>query len=108
MLRSSGRVTEEEVAIAVGILASRRTSKTVTFDSIREELPDVIELSSNDKTMSKTRPNEPMWHQIFRNIRSHFEDEGNFIFEGFLEHIPETGYKVTKEGEEYLQKRGFI
>lgn len=46
-----------------------------------------------------------MWHQLIRNIKSHYNAEGNFIAEGYLKHVPKRGYQVTSAGVEYLKKR---
>jgi hypothetical protein len=57
--------------------------------------------------MSGTRPGEPMWHQIVRNIKSHDAANGNFIERGLLEHIPRVGYRITTAGRARLRALGF-
>jgi hypothetical protein len=39
-----------------------------------------------------------MWEQEVRNIKSHFESPSNYIYEGYLEHVPGVGYRVTDRG----------
>jgi hypothetical protein len=40
-----------------------------------------------------------MWEQKVRNIKSHSEAPGNFICEGYLEHVPDVGHRVTEAGK---------
>ena len=98
MRRKSGRVTETEVAFAVVQIAKASPNGIATFEKCRTEVPTYLSLSPDDEAMSQTRPNEPMWEQQIRNIRSHHDQEGNYICEGYLEHVPGVGYRVTNSG----------
>lgn len=92
------RVTESEVAFAIIQIAKKRSDSVATFQRCKKEIPDYLELSPDDLTMSRTRPNEPMWHQLIRNIKSHYDQPGNYICEGYLSHLPRVGYRVTDSG----------
>ena len=92
------RVTENEVALAVVKIAASQRDGICTFDLARSEVPKYLNLSVEDLQMSTTRPNEPMWHQQIRNIQSHHDAPDNFIYEGYLVHIHNTGYEVTAKG----------
>jgi hypothetical protein len=100
---NNNRTTETEIAVVTLIIASQRTDKTASFDLLRSEIPKHITLTSEDKVMSVPRPNEQMWEQRIRNIKSHDKDAGNFIYEGYLEHVEEFGYKITAKGEAFLR-----
>jgi hypothetical protein len=91
-------ITENEVAAIVIDIASERTNGIATYDMIRSEVPKRYKLSSEDLIWSETRKNEKMWEQKMRNIQSHHSAVGNFIYEGYLEHVPRTGYRVTAKG----------
>lgn len=98
MASKPGEITEEEVAFIVVQLASEQDNGIATFDLIREEVPRRFPLTAADRTRSVTRPNERMWEQKIRNIKSHFEVSGNYIHDGYLEHVPGVGYRVTARG----------
>ena len=93
-----GRVTENEVAFAIVQIAKARPDGVATFARCKREIPLHLDLSAGDRRRSQTRPNEQMWEQLIRNIKSHYESEGNYIFEGYLTHIPRVGYRVTDAG----------
>ena len=101
------RVTENDVALAVLAIASKQKNLLCTLNRARNEVPSYVNLSKDDLEMSQTRPNEPMWHQLIRNIQSHHETDGNFINDGLLIHIPRKGYQATPAGLTHLKKLGF-
>lgn len=96
-------VTNENViAQAVLIVAAGRKDGVASFRRIRKELPKLVPLSNDDLAPSTTRNGEPMWHQIVRNIKSHFEAEGNYIEQGLLVHVPRVGYRITQAGKKTI------
>jgi len=94
----SGRSTEADIARAILLIANQDPNGIATFKKIRALLPSVMDLSTEDRASSLTRNGEKLWEQQIRNIKSHFEAEGNFIFEGYLQHIPYKGYQITEKG----------
>ena len=92
------RVTEDDIAVAVVKIAAKQIDKVATFDILRNEIPGQVALSTEDRAPSETREGEELWEQLVRNIKSHSEVEGNFIYEGYLEHLPRTGYRATQLG----------
>ena len=101
------RATENDVALAVLRIAASRPDGICTFNRARSEVPKLVKFAPDDLAQSATRPNEPMWHQLIRNIKSHYQELGNFINNGFLEHISRRGYKATPSGRAHLEKNGF-
>lgn len=99
MSSKAHRVSENEVAFAIVQIAKTKPNDTATFDQCREEVPDHLNLSAADLAQSPTRPNEKVWEQQIRNIQSHHEQAGNYICEGYLIHVPKTGYRVTDAGK---------
>jgi hypothetical protein len=104
MTSKSGEITEEEVAMLTVEIAAEQASGIASFAQLRREIPARFDLSAADLQQSVTRPNEAMWEQKMRNIKSHFEAEGNFIYKGYLEHVPRVGYRVTDTARKLLQR----
>lgn len=101
------RATEDDIALCVARIAKGRIDKLCTFSRARSTIPGMIKLSKGDLEKSLTRPNEPMWHQLIRNIKSHDGADGNWIDRGFLEHVKGRGYRITPTGENHLKSKGF-
>lgn len=97
---------EERVSIGVLKIAAANAKGIATFNKCRSDIPGMVKLTPADLAPSATRPGEPMWHQIVRNIKSHDGEDSNFIKLGRLEHIPRVGYRITAAGKAYLKKRG--
>jgi hypothetical protein len=100
-----GEITEEEVALLTVEIAAEQHDGIASFSRIRREVPRRYKLSAADLLQSQTRPNEVMWEQKIRNIKSHHEAEGNFIYEDYLEHVPGQGYRVTDKGRKLLKRQ---
>lgn len=95
-------ITEEEMAKLGMIIADGKASGIVTYDDFRQRVPGMWVLDAADLAPSHVRLGEPMWHQIFRNIKSHSDQPGNAIFDGRLTHVPDTGYEITTHGKAWL------
>jgi hypothetical protein len=104
MASKPGEITEEEVAIIVVQIASQQPNSIASYERIRQELPRRYKLTAADLAVSATRPNEAVWEQKIRNIKSHFGSPGNFIYEGYLDHVPGVGYRVTDRGRKIAQR----
>lgn len=96
---------EHEISAATLRIAGMQANGVATFRRLRAEIPSQISLTSADWEPSTTRNGEPMWHQLVRNIKSHFMIEGNYIAEGLLEHVPRVGYKITHAGRHRLASK---
>jgi hypothetical protein len=81
-------VTEAEIADVVMAILRERTDHKASVAELIKEIPERIELSAADLVQSPTRPNEPVWHQRVRNIRSHKHSRGNAIHDGRLVPVP--------------------
>ena len=101
------RVTENEIANAVLNVAVRQPNGIATFDQIRDQVSEYVNLSCEDLRQSLTRKNEAMWEQQIRNIQSHHNVSENFIQKGYLEHVPKVGYRITNKGRKYLENNEF-
>jgi hypothetical protein len=95
---------ENQIARAVMKIADGQPSGVATFKRCYADIPKLMKLTANETAISATRPREPMWHQLVRNIRCHHDADGNFIDRGLLEHVPKVGYRITNAGRAYLKK----
>ena len=99
------RSKESEISEAVLSVAAKQPGGLAAFDVLYREIPRVMELSPEDQRVSQTRPNDELWIQQVRNIQSNHKQPGNFIFEGYLQHVPRTGYRITDAGRRRLESR---
>lgn len=99
------RVTESDIAEVTLQIALNKDDGIATFRELKANIPQYLPLSIHDKIKSKTRPGEEMWEQQIRNIKSHSSTEGNFIAEGYLQHVPGRGYRITEQGRQRAAQR---
>jgi hypothetical protein len=93
----NNRTTETELAkVILEILYKHSKGEMRVRDLIRE-IPKRIDLTEEDQQQSETRGNEEIWEQRVRNIQSHHDVPGNYIHEGFLEHV-KGGLRITEAG----------
>lgn len=97
---------DAEVRISPGVLHIAATNKSgvATFNKCRADIPGLVKLTKGDLAPSGTRPGEPMWHQIVRNIKSHDREDTNYIALGYLEHVPRVGYRITEAGRKHYER----
>jgi len=93
---------ENDVAKAVMNIAANQPNGLATFRRCYAEVPNYLALNAAERALSLTRPGEPMWHQLVRNIQSHHDADGNFIERGLLNHVHRTGYQITAAGRRWL------
>lgn len=82
------RVSEADVAMAVVKYLSGQPGKAATIYQIKKALPGFLNLSADDRRQSDTRPNEELWEQQVRNIVSHRNVPGNFVYDGRIVYAP--------------------
>ncbi len=101
------RVTEAEISIAALRIAAKQKNGLATFSRLKKEIPDYVNLSAGDQAQSITRPNEELWEQLVRNIKSHSKTFRNILHEGYAIHVSRRGYQITDSGRRYLKSKGF-
>jgi hypothetical protein len=101
-----GRTSEAEISVAALRIAANRPGGEASTDTLKELMPDYIELTEGDLKQSPTRRNEQMFHQIVGNIVSHRESEGNIIYDGYATYTG-NGIKITDKGRAYLRGKGY-
>lgn len=98
--------TEQDIARGVMIIAANQPNGVASFNRCRQEIPIRVQLNATNNAPSQTRPGEPMWHQIVRNIKSHDIAGTNYIAQGLIEHVQRVGYRITIAGRAHLQTLG--
>ena len=85
------RTSEREIACAIIAFLQTTKSRRATIAAIVASLPTFIKLSRADCAKSETRPGEPLWHQVVRNVRSHKSGEryGLIAIEGGFRLAPQ-------------------
>lgn len=74
-----------------------------TVRTLIRRVPDHVNLTADDHKQSDTRPNEEIWEQRVRNLKSHYKAAGNVIAEGFVAHIGRGRYRLTNAGWLHLK-----
>lgn len=100
--------TETKLGLAVMRVLASEPNYEATVRTLIKRVPNFINLTTNDQATSRTRPNEEMWEQRVRNLKSHFKTSGNVIGEGFVAHIGRGRYALTKAGQLHLKNRGIL
>lgn len=107
MAKNTG-ATETEIGLAVLRIAAASSNGVATLHRLKKEIPNFVKLSDADQRVSETRPNEQVWEQRIRNIKSHSMTPGNIIAEGYAKHYPRVGYGITDAGRAHLKNKGLI
>lgn len=102
MPTAPNRTSEREISIAVLQILIGCPSGAATLPELRQQLPHHIAFTDEDNELSDTRPAERMWEQVLRNIQSHHDTPGNFIYEGLLRHLDGGGYAITAAGRRFV------
>jgi hypothetical protein len=105
--RRNDRLRETEARVLVLKIASACPNHTATTDMLIEQMPDFLELSEIDLRISNTRPNQPRWHQIVRNVISH-RDSPLGPFELGYALRTDNGISVTPDGLSFLARLGYV
>ena len=76
-----------------------------TVKTLVKHVPEYVALTDEDRLPSEKRPNEEMWEQRVRNLKSHDKTPGNVIAEGFVEPIGKGKYCLTEAGWLHLKHK---
>ncbi len=92
-------ITSEPIfGLAVMQVLAAQPRGEATVRTLIQHVPDYVNLTADDQQPSDTRPNEEMWEQRVRNLKSHDKTPGNVIAEGFVEHVGRGRYRLTEAG----------
>ncbi len=87
-------------------IAAKMPNRRATTEQFIGAIPDLHQLSRLDLQRSKTRPLQPRWHQIVRNVISHRSLPAGPFATGLAERTPD-GLAVTRKGITYLRRLGY-
>ena len=96
------RTTETVISRAVLIILAQSQTGELSIDEIKGLIPDHVQLTPQDMVLSDTRPKEPLWEQIVRNIVSHQTNDNNIIAQGYATHPKRGSLKITDAGRTYI------
>ena len=99
---SSGITSEAEISQVVLRILSDTDGGDASLGYLRKRIPILIKLSGDDTAQSDTRPNEQMWEQRLRNIKSHHGTPGNYIAEGYLLAPSRGRLRITDAGRKRI------
>jgi len=98
------RVNEHQIGEAALLVLDACPGGTATIRTLKERIPNHVNLSAQDLMPSTTRNGEAMWEQQVRNLVSHRATEGNIIAEGLA--IYQRGrLTITEAGRLHVQHR---
>lgn len=101
---AQNRTTEAELSAVVLEILYMSPSGRASVQQLIAEIPRRLALTLEDQVQSDTRPNEEVWEQRVRNIRSHHNTAGNYIAEGLLAAV-DGGYEITAMGRQRIENR---
>ena len=103
----SDRLREPEARILALKVAADQPNRQASTDVLINAIPRLTALSDVDMRPSLTRPAQPQWHQIVRNVISHRANPIGPFKLGYATRI-KGGLAVTQKGVEYLRGLGFL
>jgi hypothetical protein len=95
-------LSESDAAIAVLRILAAQPNGTATVKVLKEGLPKYATITEDDRAQSGTRPNEEIWEQRVRNIRSHHDREGNLFYEEYVDRPTRGVWSLTAVGRYHL------
>jgi hypothetical protein len=106
MSSKPNRVTERDVGIAVLKILANCLDGQSTVKHLREQTPDTIYLTDDDKEVSLTRDNEELWEQQVRNLKCHAGNNGNAFSLNYIETVTRGVWRITQKGRDYIFSMG--
>jgi hypothetical protein len=100
--------TERILGLAVMQVLATRPNGEASVRTLIRLVPSYVNLTVEDHEQSGTRPNEEIWEQRVRNLKSHSTTAGNVIAEGFVDHIGRGRYRLSKAGWSHLKHQGLV
>ncbi len=98
------RITEVQVGNAVLQILASRVNGRATVRVLKNEIPNYLTLSAEDKIGSDTRTNEEIWEQQVRNLKSHKNTDGNIFHSGYVVSVGRGVWQITDVGRRRVAK----
>jgi hypothetical protein len=90
--RAMAKKSEGKLGLAVMQVLAECPGYEATVRTLKN-VPNHIKLTADDQLESVTRPNEEMWEQRVRNLKSHSGTPGNVLAEGFVLYLGRGGQR---------------
>ena len=90
------RITESQVGNAVLHILASRSNGRATVRVLKNEMPNYLALSAEDKVSSDTRTNEAIWEQ--QNV------DGNIFHSGYVVSVGRGVWQITDAGRRRIAK----
>ena len=100
------KTSEPALGLAVMQVLASQPNGTASVRTLIKHVPENVRLTEQDREVSEKRPNEQMWEQRVRNLKSHDKAAGNVIGEGFVDRPKRGTYRLTEAGWLHLQHKG--
>lgn len=101
------RLREPEARLLALKIAAGMPDRRASTQQLIDSASKFFAPSPNDLQPSSTRPLQPQWHQIIRNVISHRGSPHGPFHLGYAERT-ENGLAVTEAGIDYLRSRGYL
>ena len=98
-----GRLSEADLQLAVLQILATYPDGRASVGTLVKRLPEYVKLSEGDRVASDTRPNEAIWEQQVRNLKSHHKTFGNIFAEGFVVQSAKGEWEITEAGRLHLK-----
>lgn len=102
------KTSEPVFGLAVMQVLASQSKGEATVRTLIKYVPKYVKLTEADSDSSDTRPNEKMWEQRVRNLKSHDKAFGNVIAEGYVKHIGRGRYQLTESGWLHLKHKKLV
>lgn len=101
------RLREPEARLLALKVAALMPGYRATTEELIRGVPRLFSPSDIDLRPSRTRPLQPQWHQIIRNVISHRNAPAGPFAKGLAERT-RRGLAVTEDGINYLRTVGYL
>jgi hypothetical protein len=83
------------------LIISVRPGGEITTSDLADALPQYVKLSDDHMVVNASRK-DSKFSQIVRNLKSHKASKTNFIYQGYVEDIP-NGFRITEKGIAFVR-----
>ena len=100
------RDLEADVSIAVLRIASEQPGGSASHSLLWLAVPAFVAIDDQMRK-SGTLPTKEFWADQVSRICKNRLEEGNMLRNGYAAHHPDYGFRITKDGREFLRSKGY-
>ena len=106
-LKENGeRDLEADVGVAILRIASEQSNNIASYPLLRQAVPAFVEWDQ-EMMKSRTPPPDEFWENLVSRISQNHMADGNILRNGYATHHPQSGFRITWKGCEFLKKKGY-